>query len=83
MKHSGHYYHAGCMSVEVRRVDKCGNDAETTCDQDSMVTGSMRDFAKWIYATLEKEHGYRWSDECVDENIKANEYEFTEDGARA
>lgn len=31
---------------------------------------------------LEKEYEYLLSDECVDESIEANEYEFTEDGFR-
>lgn len=32
---------------------------------------------------LQKEYEYLLSDECVDETIRANEYEFTEDGAIA
>lgn len=32
---------------------------------------------------LDKEIEYQNSDECVSESIKSNEYEFTEDGARA
>ncbi len=32
---------------------------------------------------LEKEYEYLLSDESVDESIRANEYEFTEDGKRA
>ena len=43
----------------------------------------VSDFADWIYRSLEKEYDYQMSDECVDENIRANGYEFDEDGARA
>ena len=41
------------------------------------------DFADWIYRSLEKEYDYQMSDECVDETIRANEYEFDEDGKPA
>ena len=43
----------------------------------------MRDFAQWIYDSLEKEYEYQMSDEFVTENIEANEYEFDEEGNRA
>lgn len=43
----------------------------------------LRDFMDWIYAQLEKEWDYQNADEQVDENIRANEYEFTEEGKRA
>lgn len=32
---------------------------------------------------MQKEMDYRLSDEAVDEDIRANEYEFTEEGKRA
>lgn len=57
-----------------------------TSADDREVTGANRivsDFADWIYRALEKEYGYQMSDECVDESIRANEYEFDEDGNRA
>jgi hypothetical protein len=41
------------------------------------------DFMKWIYDELETEYEYLTSDEYVDENIRANEYEFTEEGSIA
>lgn len=43
----------------------------------------VSDFADWIYRSLEKEYDYRMSDEYVDGDIRANEYEFDEDGNRA
>jgi hypothetical protein len=45
--------------------------------------GLMRDFAQWIYDGLEEEYNYRQSDEAVDEDIRANEYDFREDGRRS
>lgn len=38
---------------------------------------------RWIYRALEAEYEYQDSDGQVDETIKANEYEFEEDGSRA
>lgn len=76
-KHRGHYYHSGCMSVDVD-----GNEARqagyvTIAEE---VTQLMRDFAYWIYRQLEREHDYQQSNEVVDENIRANEYQFDEHG---
>ncbi len=42
----------------------------------------MRDYADWIYSTLQKEYYWRMEDEQVDESILANEYTFDEDGNR-
>jgi len=130
VKHSGHYYHSGCMDIDVsggedwegaakaegwsvsrdgkRFVDRDGNyctdpqapspedacgwenlcaleciDAYAPDDVELDVKQTLRAFADWIYRALEKEHEYQNSDETVDENIRANEYEFEEDGSRA
>lgn len=77
-KHSGHYYHSGCMSVDVERYD--GN--EVSDDTEETIKQALRDFADWIYGTLEKEYEYRMSDEQVDDAITANAYEFTINGSR-
>ncbi len=76
-RHSGHYYHSGCMSVEVRCDREIGNDAEAA------VRYALRDFADWIYRNLREEYEYLMFDESVDEAICANEYEFYESGERA
>jgi hypothetical protein len=77
-KHRGHYYHSGCMSVD---VDGCDSD----CDSEhyAAIVQLMRDFADWIYSQLEKEWEWTNADEQVDESIRCNEYEFTEEGAIA
>lgn len=54
----------------------------TSVDEDS-INQIVSDFADWIYRALEKEYDYQMSDECVDETIRANEYEFCEDGEPA
>lgn len=77
-KHSGHYYHSGCMRVS---VDYIGDyvDRETDKGEDE-ITQALRDFADWIYAQLESAYDYENSDDNVAEVIEMNEYEFTEDG---
>jgi len=78
MKHRGHYSHSGCMSVEV------GHKRERNPELwEAQLTRLMREFADWIYRQLEKEYNYQNSDDTVAENIRANEYEFSEDGKRA
>jgi hypothetical protein len=77
MKHRGHYYHSGCMSVDVELSDDRYRDVGTAEDD---IKQLMRDFADWIYDQLEAEYDYRMSDEAVDESITANEYEFDING---
>ena len=78
-KHSGHYYHSGCMSVDVERSD----GKEMTADAEEMVEECLRDFADWIYKQLENEYDYRTGEEACREAIEANDYEFTEKGDMA
>jgi len=75
-KHSGHYYHSGCMTVNVERID----DKEMTVDAEDDITQLLREFADWIYKRLETEYDYIMSDENVDENIIINEYDYDVDG---
>ena len=77
--HSGHYYHSGCMSVDVERSD----DKEMTDDAEGTVKECLRDFADWIYKQLEQEYDYRTGEEACREAIEANDYEFTEKGEMA
>lgn len=44
---------------------------------------ALKDFNCWIYKSLESEYEYLNADAQVDESIRCNEYEFTEDGTRA
>lgn len=74
-QHSGHYYHSGCMCVDV--------DAERGSDVEEDIKEALRDFADWIYRQLEKEYDWSQSDEAVVANIEANEYDFNENGKPA
>lgn len=76
-KHSGHYYHEYCMTVD---VDYSGDDTRDISEAETEVTELMRDFARWIYKQLESAYDYANSDDTVSENIRANEYEFLENG---
>jgi hypothetical protein len=75
IEHRGHYYHSGCMSIDV------DSDRDCKFDRDDIVQ-PLRDFADWIYKSLESEHDYLTSDESVDDMMEANDYEFDEDGNR-
>lgn len=78
------YNHSGWMNVDVvlnNRVTRHSTDEWTAIDK--ALTQLMRDFANWIYKQLNAEYDYQMSDEVVDDNISANEYEFNEDGTRA
>lgn len=77
--HSGHYCHSGCMTVDIERKD--GKDWSDSARD--AVKDQLRNFADWVYCQLEAEYNYQMSDEFVDENIRINEYEFTENGGRA
>jgi len=77
---SGNYCHKYTMdATATNSVDGEELEAETS----EQFLGVMRDFADWIYKGLEAEYDWRMSDEAVDENIEANEYEFDEDGGPA
>lgn len=77
IEHRGHYYHSGCMSIDVMK------DGEGILDYDDTVeelTQLLRELADFFYKTLEKEYEYLTSDEQVAEMIEANAYLFTEEG---
>ena len=75
----GHYVHARTMDATA--YDANGDEREIPVSDE--FRDLMRDFADWIYTSLEEQYESDTSDEVVDENMIANEYEFTEDGERA
>jgi len=80
IKHIGHYSHAHSTTITVDRG--IGPNEIAGADVEAIET-LLRDYMTWIYRELEKEYEYQNADEQVDETIRANEYEFTEDGERA
>jgi hypothetical protein len=75
--HRGHYYHSGCMYVD---VDCDGASGLCTREDEDTVQRALCDFADWIYRQLRDEYEWRMADEQVDESIRINEYDFTEEG---
>lgn len=76
VKHRGHYMHENCTDIEVREDEY---EHEIPADD---VAETLRDFMRWIYRSLEKQHEYLTSDDCVKETLIANETEFLESGER-
>lgn len=77
LKHVGPYHHEHSVQID---VFKDGDDASDKARE--AVRDALRDLMRWVYRQLKEEHDYLNSDESVDENIRANEYDFTEDGNR-
>jgi hypothetical protein len=80
VKQSGHYYHSRCTDINVYRQDNQGfEDYLNQSDNDAIVE-LLRDFMNWIYKQLNDDYDYQTSKEAIIETIKANDYDFDEDG---
>ncbi len=78
VKQSGFYMHSNCTDIEVMK----DNDWPTN-DDDKEIKEALKDFMNWIYRQLDMQNDYINSNESIDDNIEANEYEFLENGKRA
>lgn len=93
VKHAGHYHHEHCTRFS--DVEYGDDDPIETLpyggpeyqERVAYLDGRTeelielaRDAMRWIYAQLEAEYEFLNSDEQVDELIRANAYEFTEEG---
>lgn len=72
----------------LRSAIACEHETQNECrDHADQLSDLDDDFCKSLQAEyasmLNKEYEYRTSDECLDENMVANEYEFNEDGSCA
>lgn len=96
MEHSGHYYHEHCTcfsDVEYGEDDpiktlpygrpEYQERAIYLRGRTEELIELARDAMRWIYARLEAEYKRLNSAKQVDESIRENEYEFTEEGRRA
>ena len=72
---NGHYSHSGCTCIDAGDQHGDLNSAD-----EIELTVMLRDFMDWIYKQLELEHDWLNADEQVDENIRSNDYQFTENG---
>lgn len=76
--HSGHYYHENSVDIEISLGDDDFDDYEIPeCEQ---IKTALKDLMRWMYARLDEDNDYLNSDECIDEAITCNEYEFDGDG---
>lgn len=66
----------GRYGVDVTRLD----DKSPTNDAESEVEYWLQQFGEWILSNLDENYEWYRSDNNVDENIRINEYEFTENG---
>lgn len=80
VKHFGRHHHSGSMAVQV--VNSKASRGGANDDAHYTIKELMRDFADWVYMSLEREYDYLMSDEAVDESILSNEYTFDENGNR-
>lgn len=81
---SGRHVHEMSMDVEGGYWEEDDNDEDreglVVFDFYDEILELMRDYARWIYDALESEYEYLNSDECVEETLLANEYDFDEEG---
>jgi hypothetical protein len=84
VKHSGHYYHEMCTRITVTHTEEYyeGDWAADHADDEDALKELLRDFMRWFYKQLEEDYWYAVSEESVLDNLRANEYTFTEDGER-
>lgn len=79
MKH--HHYYG--LQIETDAMDADDESMDISKEQDEELRDIMRDYCRWIYTRIREEYEYQNSDEQVEETIRANEYEFDEEGKRA
>ncbi len=80
-KHSGHYYHEFCTSIDCEDGNRAYGDCSAETEKE--FSDILRDLMRYVYRRLESEFDYLNSDESVAETIEANEYDFEKDGRRA
>ena len=74
IKADSRFVHSGGMTIE--------ND-DASGETIGELRELLRDFADWIYKGIDAEYSSRMEDEYIDESIRANEYDFREDGKRS
>lgn len=77
VKHRGHYYHSRCTEIDV--FDREDNYRDIG-NAEATIAELLRDFMNWIYRQLEQEYEWRMADTQIDDDIRAEKYEFNKDG---
>lgn len=71
----------GCFQRVEAYANDDSDDPATDADRAAQsIVDALQSFAHWMSCTIAAEYDYQFSDECVDDSIRANEYEFTENG---
>jgi hypothetical protein len=81
--HGGSYVHEHTMQIDTNisadiddPIGGEGTALETILKEtEEDVAEALRDYARWIYKNLEREHEYLNSDECIDEQLYDEEYD--------
>lgn len=83
VEHRGHYQHENCTEFDffITEDEAVGEDEQQQAEE--VLKENAKDFMRWIYRQLEKACEWQNADEQVDENIRSNEYMFTESGSRS
>jgi len=91
-KQSGHYNHENSCAHKIRWEVDNGDLHWSTAfykwleafaeDFEDFVIEKYKDIARDLYRALEEEYEYKMSNEHVDEIIRINKYEFTEEGRK-
>jgi len=89
-KHSGHYYHSKCVSHSITfeadgahwlQYPNINKWIESYYEHFyEFIVDKYENLCDNLYTSLEKEYDYLTSEEQIIETIKANDYEFYEDG---
>lgn len=72
IRHSGHYYHERSMVINV--------ECEKGMFDDDDFRELVSDLCHWFYKQLENEYDCLTSEEAILETLRANEYDFDEEG---
>lgn len=76
--HAGRYCHENSVSVQV--IDTQNHWADISDATEGKIAEPLRDFMRWIYAQLEKDHDFLTSEQSFLQAAEANGYEYTADG---
>lgn len=76
----GPYCHEYTMRIDASRDSPSGQDM--TADAEEGIIEALRDLARWLYRSLEREWDYQTTDGVIDDAIRANGYTFTVGGDR-
>lgn len=86
VKSGSHYFHKNTVSVEIEITGRYTGNIDRV---EKIIEDIEKDVENWRYDLCDKleklgyeEIDYYYSNECIDETINANEYEFTEEGNR-